>query len=405
MNITALSPVSRVALVDPGDFTPPYDAELARGLSAAGCQVALIGHEAHCGASPPYQRREHFYRALRDPTLRRAPVSLQKVVKGLSHGFDMLGLERLLREFCADIVHFQWLPLPLLDRLALRRLRRRWPVVLTIHDTNPYNGDGRWLMRMGYHGLAREVDAVVVHTEAAARRLEAQGLLPATLHVVPHGLLNAGSPPAARAREKSDRLTLVQFGKIKPYKGVDVLLQALACMPPRLRARLDIRIVGKPYMDTSAFERFVADNSLAETVHFQFEFIGDDELDRLLKDADAILLPYREIDASGVAMTAIAHGLPVLASAIDGFSELFGGGGALLVAPGDPRALADALQRLAAQPDTLDALGRDMRARCAEVPSWEQIGRATLAVYGEARARRMCIGGATASLAAMKRPG
>lgn len=387
MNILPLSPPPCIALVDPGDFTPPYDAELASGLSAVGCRVALIGHASHpSAAGRPYEQREHFYQMLRP--LRRAAPGLQKMLKGLAHGFDMLRLERTLEQFGADIVHFQWLPLPLLDRIALRRLRRRWPVVLTVHDTNPYNGGGSWFMRMGSRDVVREVDAVVIHTAAAARRLEAQGLSSTALHVVPHGLLNAGGSSAARIREKTDRLVVLQFGKIKPYKGVDVLLSALAAMPPPLRAKLDVRIVGKPYIDTSALEQFVKDNDLAETVRFRFEFVDEGELERLLEAADAIALPYREIDASGVAMTAVARGLPVVASALNGFTELFAdGGGAVLVEPGNPAALAQVLQQWVVRPQTLDDLACEMRARRARVPSWPEIGRATLAVYADARAR------------------
>jgi glycosyltransferase involved in cell wall biosynthesis len=262
------------------------------------------------------------------------------------------------------------------------------PLVLTLHDSKPYNGAGSALMRAGYPGLVHEVDAVIVHTREAAHRLVATGLEADRIHHVPHGLINTPAATSGRALRAGSQLVLLQFGKIKPYKGVDVLLEALALVPTALRGRLEVRIVGKPYLDTAPLERFVAENGLQDAVRFQFEFVDQVELDRLLGETDAILLPYREIDASGVAMTAIARGLPVLASAIEGFEELFEDGrGACLVPPGRPDKLAEVLRAWAAAPEKLDALACAMRQRRAAVPTWDEIAGRTLAVYAQARAR------------------
>jgi glycosyltransferase involved in cell wall biosynthesis len=310
----------------------------------------------------------------------------------------MARLGRILDTFRAEILHCQWSPLPVVDRVAFRWLRRRMPLVLTLHDSKPYNGAGGALMRAGYLGLVHDVDAVIVHTREAARRLAATGLESTRIHHVPHGLINTASATPGRPSRPGFRLVLLQFGKIKPYKGVDVLLEALALMPPALRARLDVRIVGKPHLDTAPLERFVAENGLQGTVRFRFKFVDQIELDRLLGETDAILLPYREIDASGVAMTAIARGLPVLASAIEGFEELFEDGrGARLVPPGRPDKLADVLCAWAAAPEMLDALARAMCQRRAAMPTWDEIAGRTLAVYAQARARwTACTGRAEA---------
>ncbi|MGE5779907.1 MAG: glycosyltransferase family 4 protein [Hyphomicrobiales bacterium] len=385
----ALPPLGprRIALLDPGDFTPPYDVALARGLIAQGCELTLIGQAGNRDAIPAAFRREHFYGRLVHPLFRQLPRPAARFAKGVCHGIDMVRLGRILDAFRAEILHCQWSPLPVVDRAAFRWFRRRMPLVLTLHDSKPYNGAGSALMRAGYPGLVHEVDAVIVHTTDAARRVVATGLESGRIHHVPHGLINTAAT-SGRVSRAGSRLVLLQFGKIKPYKGVDVLLEALALVPPALRARLDVRIVGKPYLDTAPLERIVATNGLQDTVRFRFEFVDQIELDRLLGETDAILLPYREIDASGVAMTAIARGLPVLASAIEGFEELFEGGqGARLVPPGRPDKLADVLRAWAAAPEMLDSLAIAMRQRRAAVPSWDEIARRTLAVYAQARAR------------------
>lgn len=377
----------RIALLDPGDFTPRYDAELAEALIRDGCDVQLFGAAVGREAAPAPYRREHFYQVLA-----RSPRSKggARLLKGLSHAPDMARLPRALREFGAEVLHCQWTPLPLLDRWALRWVHRRFPVVITVHDSNPYNGASGAMMRLGYRELLREADAVIVHTRHAADRLAVWGLDRARIHQLPHGLLDltkgcGGEKPLS---SQPSRLSLLQFGKIKFYKGVDVLLRAVALLPPAARDRLEVQIVGQPYIDTAPLLGFVAQHGLGGTVRFRFEFVDEAELARLLCETDALALPYREIDASGVAMAAVASGLPVIATTVEGFTELFAGqGGARLVPPEDPEALAAVLSEWIEDPGVLAELRTAMQVRRDQVPTWDEIARATRAVYAEAEGR------------------
>jgi glycosyltransferase involved in cell wall biosynthesis len=141
-------------------------------------------------------------------------------------------------------------------------------------------------------------------------------------------------------------------------------------------------------MDTSGIERYVHANDLAACVTLRFEFVSEAEEECLFADADAVLLPYREIDASGVAMSAIARGVPVLATAVGGFRELFEDeGGARLVPAGDTAALSRAIANWVSAPDQLDALAEAMLLRRAGIPSWDAIARLHFAVYAESRSR------------------
>jgi glycosyltransferase involved in cell wall biosynthesis len=249
-------------------------------------------------------------------------------------------------------------------------------------------------MGQGHASLLQTFNAIIVHTEQAQGRVTAMGINPSLVYRIPHGLLGVGGSPAAlpvpRSYRDRDRLVLLQFGKIKPYKGVDLLLEALTLVPEHLRERLDVRIIGKPYMDTAELEHFIHANVLARCVSWRFEFVSEAEEERLFAEADAIVLPYRDIDASGVAMSAVARGVPVLATAIPGFRELFEGkGGARLVPPGDAVGLAKAMIDWINGPSQLDALAEGMHLRRAGIPSWNEIARLHLAVYKEAYARWM----------------
>lgn len=386
MRLAAIPDLDRIVLVDPGDFTTPYDLALARALQAEGRQVCLVGQAGALSDREPLHRG-HFYPILASRWGGRFPAGCIKFVKGACHGFDMLRLVRWAAAFEAGIAHFQWSPLPAIDGRIIRALRRHMPVVLTWHDSNPYQGAANWFMRNGYAALLRSFDGLIVHTRQAQSRAATMGIDPSLIHQIPHGLLGEGDHPA-RQRSRRDRLVLLQFGKIKPYKGVDLLLEALALVPQRLRHRLDVRIIGKPYMETFGIERFVHANGLAGCVTLRFEFVSEAEAERLFAEADAVVLPYREIDASGVAMSAVARGLPILATAIDGFRELFEGeDGARLVPAGDAAALCAAIIGWIEAPEQLDALAKGMRRKRANMPSWDEIARRHLAVYAAAHAR------------------
>jgi glycosyltransferase involved in cell wall biosynthesis len=377
----------RIVLIDPSSFTIPYDTALLQALANEGVHVRLLGPAGETCDNP--LRHGHFYPVLASPLGRSLPRAGQRLVKGMSHPVDMLRLANWLAAFGTEIVHFQWAPVPLIDRWLIALLGRRLPVVLTLHDSNPYQGHASWLMRRGYTNLLMIFDSIIVHTEQARRRVIAMGVDPGTVHCIPHGLLgHEGSICAPSKRPgPGSRLVLLQFGKIKPYKGVDILLAALALLSAEIRRQLDVRIVGKPYMETASIDKLISDHGLADCVTTRFKFVSNTEAEHLFGEAAAILLPYREIDASGVAMSAIARGLPVLATAIDGFRELFdGGGGARLVPAEDPRALAAAIAEWVADPQQLKTLAASMADRRSCIPGWDEIAALHLDAYNAAHA-------------------
>jgi glycosyltransferase involved in cell wall biosynthesis len=179
---------------------------------------------------------------------------------------------------------------------------------------------------------------------------------------------------------------LLLFGKIKPYKGVDVLIEALARLGPAAHAKFRVRIVGQPYMDTEPLLRRARERNVAELIDFQFRFVSDEELTRELDQAAVLVFPYREIEASGVLMAAITRGRPVIASRLGSFAELIEDGRqGLLVPPGDAAALAGALERIVGEPPLLSRLAEGMEALRRSIPRWSDIARQTVTVYDAAR--------------------
>lgn len=366
----------RVELVDPSAFTPPYDHALCHALARAGADVELVTSRFAYGAVPRgegYAVTEAFYRiALGD-----AGSRLRLASKLVQHVPDMLALARRVRARRANVVHFQWLTVQPLD---VHLLPRRVPLVLTAHDVLPR--EPRPGQLAAQRRLYERVDAVVVHSEHGRGRLVGPelGIDPAKVHVIPHGAFEhlAALAPAARAplppelaavpREKP---VVLFFGLLRPYKGLDVLLDAW-----RGIADAELWVVGLPKYDVAALRA-----AAPPGVRFVSRFVPDAEIPAYFERADLAVLPYREIDQSGVLFTALAFGTPLLLSAVGGFPEVAATGAAELVPPGDAAALHAALARLLADPAARERLRAAARAAAAGPYAWDAIAARHLELY------------------------
>jgi glycosyltransferase involved in cell wall biosynthesis len=273
----------------------------------------------------------------------------------------------------ADVVHFQWLTIQPLD---VHLLPRSQPLVLTAHDVLPR--EPRRGQLAAQRRLYERVDAVVVHSEhGRARLVEQLGVAPAKVHVIAHGAFEhlARSPreqPLPPALAAVGGPVVLCFGLLRPYKGVDVLLEAW-----REVDGAELWIVGMPRMDIDALRA-----SAPPSVRWVPRFVTDDEIAAYFRRADLVVLPYREIDQSGVLFTALAFGVPLLLSAVGGFPELAAHGAAALAPPGDAPALAAELRRLVADGAARERLAAAARAAAAGPYSWDAIARRHLALYG-----------------------
>ncbi len=388
----------KIAVVDPSLYTWPYDAELVGALRAAGHDATLYGK-----ALPARDPRQGnpilaplFYRSLAEVEKERGPRTLFLARKALSHIASMAGLVRALRRTRPDVIHVQWLLFPAADRLFLRALRRIAPLVLTVHDTNPFNANpAARVQALGAIAIMRAFDRLIVHTAQGAERLAAHGVARDRIAVIPHGLLHRPEPAPPPPATGEAMLAFLQFGMIKPYKGVDVLIRAVARMAPSARARCAIAVVGRPEMDVAPLAALARELGVADAIRFDFRFVADDEIARLMRKAAVLLFPYREIEASGVLMSALAWARPVIASRIGLFAEIIAEGRhGLLVPPDDPAALAAAIERLAQDPALVARMAEEVRTLAATIPSWHEIARRTLAVYESAGAsvRNGCCG-------------
>jgi len=362
-------PPVRVHLVDPSAYTPPYDHALAAALVRAGAEVELITSRFGYGPVPArdgYAVCEDFYRFAPGP-----PGSRMRLAAKLGqHVPDMLRYRRASRR--ADVVHFQWLAVQPLD---VRLLPRKRPLVLTAHDVLPREPRAGQLRAQ--RRLYGRMDAVVVHSHHGRERLVVDlGVDPELVHVIPHGAFEhltrqPEEAPLPAELAAVEGPVVLCFGLMRPYKGIDVLLEAWHGI-----GEGELWVVGMPRMPLRALRSRATPN-----VRFVPRFITDAEIPAYFRRADLVVLPYREIDQSGVLFTALAFGKPLLLSAVGGFPEVAETGAAELVAPGDPAALHLALRRLLDDPQRRAALAAASARAAAGPYSWDAVAARTLELY------------------------
>lgn len=368
-------PLVRVQLVDPAAYTPPYDHALAEALASQGATVELATAPFPYGDVPEpvgYTRINRFYTGLPG----RAGSPLLRAGRAIRHVPDMLSWRKSAADF--DIVHAQWLAVQGVD---IKLLPAGQPLVMTAHDVLPR--EPRPGQVEAQAKLYSHADAVVVHTEHGKGRLINEvGLDESKVEVIPHGpfthISEMDNPlplpheldgPGARG----EKPVVLFFGLLRPYKGLDVLLDAWDGI-----TEAELWIVGRPRMDTELLRNHASE---LEGVRFLTRWVEDREIPPIFRAATACVLPYREIDQSGVLATALAFETPLVTSQAGGLSEAADHGAAISVPVGDVASLHDALTMVIGDSDRQQRLSSAAHDLATGDWSWNRVAEKHMALY------------------------
>ncbi len=320
------------------------------------------------------------YRHLVDERVELFTVSLPRLRQPIGQFRAQLEAYRTIRRFNPDVVHVQhghfWfnLFLPLL---------KRYPVVISIHDPRHHLGDKssqrspQWMFDFGF----RRADVIVAHTPTMGRMITDEiGIAPERIEVVP--LPAVGDPSLAPEGPDGEEVpgSILWFGRIWKYKGLDLLIDAQPEINRRVpEARIVIAGRGEEF---DQYRQAMADPDRFE-VHNHF--ISEAELAALFSRAAVVVLPYREATQSAVVVLAYTFGKPVVATNVGGLAdqvdhEVTG----LLVPPDDQQALADAVATLLNDDELRVSMGRAGKRKLDGEWSPEAIASGLMAVYDRA---------------------
>jgi glycosyltransferase involved in cell wall biosynthesis len=299
------------------------------------------------------------------------------------------------------IFHILWNgKLEFFDRTALmlyyKLLGKK--IVLTAHNVNAGKRDANdsLLNRLTLKIQYRFADHIFVHTDKMRSELVAEfGVSANKVTVIPFGLNDTVPNTALTAGEarrllgvRSTDKTMLFFGHITPYKGLECLIAAFA---EALRTDGNYRlIIAGRVKDCPEYWRLVQDEisrqGVGERVIQRIEFIPDAETERYFKAADVLVLPYTHIFQSGVLVLAYSFGLPVIASDVGSLREdIVEGETGYIFRVQDPADMARAIREyfdsdLYQQPDLHR---REIRDYATRRYSWATVGEITRDVYAD----------------------
>ncbi|TQM38565.1 glycosyltransferase family 4 protein [Pseudonocardia cypriaca] len=341
----------RITLIGPAfpwrGGIPLLTNELAHRLTAYGHTVQvrtwtrqgparLLPAELHPLATPEAE----VYPTIREPLSWRNPLDWARTGRRAAAASDVVVL--------LYYVPFQAPALAAVARAAHRDAR----VVVICANAVPH--ESRPGDRMVMSWLMRSADAILVHTEAEREALRRLTDRPVAVAALPPHLPATGRSEAGADRPPLRRLLF--FGKVRPYKGVDVLLRAMALVPD-----VELGIVGEFYEDRARLDALADELGLAERIHVTPDYLPAHRIPEVFAGFDALVLPYRTATASQLVALAHWHGLPVVATRVGNFPETVRDGvDGLLCPPGDVLGLAGALRSLY-EPGRLEALRAGVR--------------------------------------------
>ena len=213
--------------------------------------------------------------------------------------------------------------------------------------------------------VLRRADSMIVHSEQEKREILAfHPRASVRKHLLP--LFHYAPCPSAPEQGK---LRLLFFGFVRPYKGLDTLLRAIALLKGR---DITLQIAGEFWKDKERYLELIARLGIADQVQIVDRYLPDSEMSRYFAWADLVVLPYRSTRTSGIIATAYGYGRPVLATDIGGFHEVVEDGSTgKLVPADDPAAFAAGIEWFLDNRD-ID-FGNNIARLASRKMSWESL--------------------------------
>jgi glycosyltransferase involved in cell wall biosynthesis len=255
-----------------------------------------------------------------------------------------------------DVLILQWWTGAVLHsyvRLARYAVRRGTRVILEWHEGQDV-GEAvlpgtRQYVRMLMPFLLSQVAGHIVHSDFDLRAVtSAYSIADKPVQVIPHGaydhLARASEP---RQASPDEPFRLLYFGVVRPFKGVEDLVEAFSSLDRAQAEGFRLTIVGETWEGCTAPAEAIARSPHADLIERVDRYVTDREVAAYYAQADAVVLPYHRSSASGPLAIAMSAGLPVAVTSVGGLVEAVRDyPGALQVPPRDPAAVRDALLQL-----------------------------------------------------------
>lgn len=282
-------------------------------------------------------------------------------------------LSKILKRRKYDCIHFNGNNL---QQLWISLFTPHISKIHTIHDYIGHIGErSKWAERFNKFLMISNKQKITHFHIPAESDKSKKG----TLHTIYYGPLEIFKI-WGRENVSEEENTVLFFGRISPYKGIEYLVQAVPIIKKSIpHLKVVIAGDGRFYFDVA----HIRDDDTYEIIN---RYIPNDELVKLIQRASLVICPYIDATQSGLIMTAYAFNKPVVASSVGGIPEVVEDSiTGRLIPPRDPQALADAAIDLLMHHNKREEMKKNIQEKCSigEL-SWNYISKQTIAVYKKA---------------------
>lgn len=388
------SKAPKVFVFDLSCYVPYYNVHFCKGLRDTGVDFTLGSISYHldpgCFRRLGLKNDPGLFDIVSRFSIRT--LRLRQALKVVEFCVNSLALAVRFTFRRPDILHVEFLPLVehglpfeiwLLAYVKMLGIR----IVHTVHNVLP-QGTGD-LRKKPYERVYRKADALICQNEPARARLVNEfGIDPGRIWVIPHGPMfyDQQRPTVEDARKRiglsAGQNAVLWQGIVRPYKGVDFLLEAWSRLPTDMKNSLLIIAGSGPQRELRRIEEKVRSLGIESSVRLILQFLSVEEVANYYQAADIVVYPYQEITTSGALMTGLSYRKALIATSLPPFLEILRDGeNALLVDFGDVSGLANALQRLLSDPSERRRLEENLAAEQPAEDPWILIARKTNECY------------------------
>jgi len=292
----------------------------------------------------------------------------------IRYGFKILNLLNktlnIIQNQKPDLVHFHN-PYNPWTTLILPQLHAFTKIVTTIPEGELHQGMQKRLeMKISRNIHCKFSDALIALTHADKLMIE-KYTKKKDIFIIPHGINNLFN---TKSNEKIKSDSLLFFGGINPFKGINYLLKAFPLVKKQVP---DIKLIIAGRGDLSKYDDLINDSKDIIIKNF---FIPQDDVSYYFQRAKIVVLPYVEVDHSGIIPVAYSLGKPVVAS--DKVVDAVHHGVTGLVVPShDHVALANALIKMLKDDKLRNKFGKNAYEYVTSEYSWDAISKKTMDVY------------------------
>jgi glycosyltransferase involved in cell wall biosynthesis len=391
LNPQPLTP--RIALLT-GGGDKPYALGVAAALTSQGIFVDFIGSDDLNVPELQNNALVNFLNLRGDQRPEASPMA--KALRVLKYYVKLIGYSATAKP---KLFHLLWNnKFELFDRTLLmlyyRMLGKK--ITLTVHNVNVGKRDlsDSFLNRLSLRIQYILCHHVFVHTEGMSNELVSDfavtadkvSVIPFGINnTVPRGDLTSGEAKRMLGIADSDK-TLLFFGNIAPYKGLEYLVSAFTELLNKDRSYRLI-IVGRPKGSEGYWKQIhegIARSGIRDRIIQRIEYIPDEETELFFKAADVLILPYTRVFQSGVLFLGYGFGLPAIAADVGTLKEeIIEAQTGFVFKPQDSFDLASKIDKY-----FKSELFHDLEARRGEIKkfanerySWDKVAMIITAVY------------------------